>query len=162
VQDSAKNDAARLLASRPLSEAELRERLARLGHAPPDVETAVRESAGAGWIDDVALARTILLTGVLRGRGKERLLAQILSRGITPEVAEAAWDALLASGEADPEAELRAEVERRVRAEGGALTGKAAARLYNALLRSGHDPESVRSALAPHLRENLGENDDFP
>ena len=158
VQHSARDDAARLLAPRSLTEAEVRERLTRLGHAPQEVETAVREARGAGWIDDAVLAGEILRTGAARGRGKERLLAQLLSRGIAEEVAEAAWDALLASGEVDPQAGLTAEVERRVRAEGGALTGKAASRIYNALLRSGHDPERIRSALAPYV----GDDDDFP
>ncbi|HET9300576.1 MAG TPA: regulatory protein RecX, partial [Candidatus Polarisedimenticolaceae bacterium] len=144
---STRDDAARLLAARGLTEAELRERLTRLGHPPLEVEAAVREALHAGWINDAALCRAVLREGLAKGRGKERLLAQLLSRGIVPELAETAWDALLASGDVDPGESLRLEVERRVKAEGGALTGKAAARIYNALLRSGHDPESARSAL---------------
>jgi SOS response regulatory protein OraA/RecX len=158
VSGSIRDDTARLLAARGLTEAELRARLERLGHAPMDVETAVRAAVHAGWIDDRALAREIVRSGIARGRGKERLLAQLLSRGIVPELAEAAWEDLLSSGDVDPQAALRAEVERRVKAEGGALTGRAAARIYNALLRSGHDPEHLRSALAPYV----GDTDDFP
>jgi len=162
VHDSARDDAARLLAARPLTEAELRTRLTRVGHAAHAVETVLQEARKAGWLDDRAVAREVLRSGLAQGRGKERLLAQLLSRGIAPELAEAAWDALLASGDVDPEAGLRAEVERRVRAAGGTLTGRAAARIYNALLRSGHDPESVKSALAPYVRAGLGDDDDFP
>jgi regulatory protein len=158
VHPSPRDDVARLLAARPLTEAELRERLSRRGHAPLDVEAAVREARHAGWIDDAALARTVVREGLEKGRGKERLLAQLLSRGIEPELAEKAWEELLSSGDVDPEGTLRAEVERRVAAGGGALTGRAAARIYNALLRSGHDPERIRSALAPYV----GDDDDFP
>lgn len=158
VPGSIRDDAARLLAARGLTEAELRARLTKLGHALPEVETALRQAREAGWIDDAALAREVVREGLAHGRGKERLLAKLLSRGIAPEEAKAAWDGLLASGDADPESSLRSEVERRVKAEGGALTGKAAARIYNALLRSGHDPESIRSALAPYV----GDTDDFP
>jgi len=158
VDSAARDAAARLLAARPLTEAELRERLTRRGHPPMEVEAAVREALQAGWVNDAAVARQVLQEGMARGRGKERLLAQLLSRGIASEIAEVAWEALLASGDADPQASLRAEVERRVRAEGSALTGRSAARIYNALLRSGHDPESIRSALAPYV----GDEDDFP
>ena len=158
MSGSIRDDAARLLTARGLTEAELRERLARLGHAQTDIEAAVREARHAGWVDDEALCRAILEEGLGKGRGKERLLAKLLSRGIVPEMAEAAWEALLASGDVDPGESLRLEVERRVRAEGGALRGRAAARIYNALLRSGHDPESIRSALAPYV----GDDDDFP
>ena len=162
VPGSIRDDAARLLAARGLTAAELRARLARLGHAPPDVEAAVREAVHAGWIDDGALAREVVRASVARGRGRERVLAQLLSRGIAPQEADAAWEALLASGDVDPGESLRLEVERRVKVEGGALSGRAAARIYNALLRSGHDPESVKSALAPYCRGLLGEDDDFP
>ena len=162
VHASPRDDAARLLAARPLTEAELRERLTRLGHAAQEVEATVREALQAHWLDDTALAREALRSGLARGRGKERLLAQLLSRGIAPQLAETVWEALLSSGEVDPEAGLRAEVERRVRAAGGTLTGRATARIYNALLRSGHDPESVKSALAPYVRAGLGDDDDFP
>ncbi|HEX5042841.1 MAG TPA: regulatory protein RecX [Candidatus Polarisedimenticolaceae bacterium] len=159
---SIRDDAARLLAARGLTEAELRDRLARLGHAPVEIEAAVREALHARWIDDAALCRALVQQGLARGRGKERILAQLLSRGIVPETAEAAWEGLLSSGDVDPESSLRDEVERRVKAAGGPLTGRAAARIYNALLRSGHDPESARSALAPYFRGNLGDDDDFP
>ena len=155
---SVRDDAARLLAARGLTEAELRERLGRLGHEATEIQAVVGEAVQKGWIDDQALCRDVLRAGMARGRGKERLRAQLLSRGIVPEMAEAAWNALLASGEADPAQGLRLEVERRVKAAGGALTGKAAARIYNALLRSGHDPESIRSALDPYV----GDTDDFP
>lgn len=158
VPGSIRDDAARLLAARGLTEAELRERLARLGHPPLEIEAAVREALKAGWIDDAALTRAVLQEGLAKGRGKERLLAQLLSRGIVPERAEAAWEELLASGEADPTESLRVEIERRVKAAGGALTGKAAARIYNALLRSGHDPDNIRSMLAQYV----GDDDDFP
>jgi SOS response regulatory protein OraA/RecX len=155
---SARDEAARLLATRGLSEAELRQRLLAKGIPPADVDDAVADARERRWLDDAALARAVLREGAGKGRGKDRLLPQLEARGIAPEVAEAAWRDLAGAGEVDPAAVLQHEVERRVRAEGGALTGKAAGRIYNALLRSGHDPERIRSALAPFL----GDDDDVP
>ena len=34
------------------------------------------------------------------------------------------------------------------------LAGAAARRVYNALLRAGHAPETVRAALEPHIRRD--------
>jgi regulatory protein len=155
---SVRDETARLLAARGLSEAELRLRLTARGFPDLEVEEAVREALNARWLDDAALAREVLRAGAARGRGKERLLQQVGARGIAPEVGEAVWEALVASGEVEPDETLATEVARRVHAEGGTLTGKAAARVYNALLRAGHDPDSIRSALAPFI----GEDHDLP
>jgi regulatory protein len=158
VPDAVRDEAARLLAARGLSGAELRQRLLAKGFPSGEVESAVADARERRWLDDAALARAVVREGLARGRGKDRLLAQLAARGIAVEVAEAAWETLLQSGEVAPVDVLRQEVARRVAQEGGTLEGKAAARVYTALLRAGHDPDSIRSALAPFI----GEDHDLP
>jgi regulatory protein len=158
---SPRDDLARLLSRRALSEAELRARLAGRGHAPEAVEEALAEARSRGYVDDLALARDLLAASSARRlRGRERLIAELESRGIPGETARRAWEALVQEGEVAPEGVLAEAVARRVRAEGGTLSGRAAGRVYNALLRAGHDPDAIRAALAPHVRH--GDDDDLP
>ena len=67
-------------------------------------------------------------------------------------------DEALAAGEIDPERELAREVARRL---GGRVAPRERelARVYNALLRAGHDEDAVRRALEPHLERSRHDGD---
>ena len=141
--------AARLLASRPRTEHELRERLARDGFETPEIERALDWARDAGYLDDAALAqRWIAARAARRGYGRGRLMAELARRGVDRDVAEAAWRRATEGGEVDPRAVLERAIERKVRSVGGRLDDRAMARVYNALLRAGFDANDVRAALA--------------
>ncbi len=137
-----------LVSRRPLTRAELLRKLAFEGYPAGDREEAVARLAASGLLDDARLASHFLLTRSERlGHGRERLLAELVRRGVEREVAERAWAEAVGAGDLDPGAGLAREVERRAIAQGGRLDEKRYARVYNALLRAGFEPEKVEAAL---------------
>ena len=139
-------DGLKLLARRELSEAEVRQRLARLGHDPGDIDAAVARLLDEQAIDDrraaVAIART---ESSSRHRGKLRVRRRIESAGIAGSIARQAVDEVFA--DLDPDALLDASLARRLR--GGATVADAAEfqRLYRYLIGQGFEPERVVKAL---------------
>ncbi|MBZ5640640.1 MAG: recombination regulator RecX [Acidobacteriia bacterium] len=137
-----------LVSRRPLTRTEVRDRLVAAGHDPSEASAAVDRLVASGILDDARLASHYLLTRSERlGHGRERLTAELLRRGVEPEVVEGAFDRAVADGDFDPGTQLAREVERRVAGAGGALDRKRYARVYNALLRAGFDPGAVAAAL---------------
>lgn len=150
VARTAEQDAARHLARRPLSRAELRSRLLRVGHAAPEAERALDDAERRGWIDDAKLAYDWIVTRASRlGRGRARLIDELVARGVPKDVAETAWRKAVETGEADEGASVRTALGRRLRT-GGAWDGRRYARMYTALLRDGFERDEVESALAPY------------
>jgi regulatory protein len=142
--------ALRLLARRPCSEAEMRSRLLESGFDPQEVAAAIEGLRERRLLDDEALALLWVTVRAPRlGRGPVRLIEELVDRGVDRAVAEAAWDRAVREGDLDPVDLLRKEAERRIAAEGGRLEGRRYARVYNALLRAGFEPEAIRAALAP-------------
>ena len=139
--------AVRLLAGRDRTEHEVASHLAAAGHPPAAIAPVLAELRSRGWLDDARLARELAARS---GAGRERVLADLERRGVPRATAAAAWSDLVDEGAIAPHERLRREVERRVR---GPLDRRGAARVYNALLRAGFDPEAIRAALEPHLPE---------
>jgi regulatory protein len=147
-------DALRLLSRRPLTVHEMRERLAERGHAPAQVDATLADLESSGELDDLKLARHWVTVRAARlARGPARLLRELEERGVDPDLARKAWKEAVASGDVDPEALLAAEAGKRVSLAGGMLDDRRYARVYNALLRAGFEPEAVRAALEPHRRD---------
>jgi len=148
---AAERDGARLLARRPLSEAELRERLEKRGHAAEAVDRACDRLGRAGYLDDGRLAMDYIVTRSHRlGHGPERLLRELRDRGVDADVARRALDRVVQEGDLDPLEILRRRIGRLVPAGGGQLDGRHWRRVYNALIRAGFDTESVRRELEPY------------
>jgi regulatory protein len=144
-------DAVRLLARRPLGRRELLERLVARGHAPSDADEAVVRLEAAGVVDDLALARHWIATHARsRGRGRDRTIAELRARGVDPETAARAWAEALADGEIDEIEGVRRAVRRRLGEPPGDPGSARLARVYNALLSEGFEPDDVASALVPY------------
>src|SRR6516225_3888253 len=138
--------AERLLGRRALTRHELTERLGARGHAEADIAAALGRLEAAGIVDDARLARS----AAAAGRGRERILATLAARGIDPALAAAAWARATEDGEIDEGARVARAVRRRLGAPGPITARGRLARVYNALLSEGFDPEAVASALAPY------------
>ena len=150
VVRTADDDAVRLLARRPLARAELCLRLVDAGHSAAAVEAAVDRAERQGWVDDGKLAYDYVVTRSARlGRGRARLVAELIARGVCRDIAEDAWRRAVAHGEVDEGAAVATALSRRL-AAGGRLDRSRYARVYNALLREGFERDEVESALAPH------------
>jgi regulatory protein len=134
--------ALRLLARRELSEAQIRQRLARKGFPDDEIDAAVERLKGERAIDDARVAAAIARTetGVKR-RGQLRVRRQIESAGIAPETARAAVDAVF--GEVDADALLLAALGRRLRGDRPIADDREFQRLYRFLVGQGFESDRV-------------------
>jgi regulatory protein len=149
--DAAHAAAMSLLARRPLGEAELRRRLETAGHDPQACDAACRRLRDDGYLNDARLAEEYIVARSARlGHGPERLISELVRRGLDEDVVAAAWQRLVERGDLDPRELLRAELRRRLAPYGSKLDRRAYARVYNTLLRSGFPADDVSEALRPH------------
>ena len=143
--------AVRLLTRRPLSEGELCRRLEAQGHAAEDVASACRGLRQAGYLDDRRLATDFIVTRSERlGHGPERLVADLLRRGVRAEVARSAMQHAVERGDVVPRELLRARIRSRLTEGSQHLSARDYARMYNALRRAGFDEESIERELQPY------------
>ncbi len=154
-------DGVRRLARRPLTVRELRDRLEKSGHPGREIDAALDRLQAEGALDDLALASHYMSVRMDRlGHGPNRLLRDLIRRGVDKSVAQAALDAGLAEMDLDPEQVLRREVERRIGDE--SLTPRTYRRVYNAMLRAGFEPLSIRRALDRFRRAPGFDESDHP
>jgi len=153
VRESTYDDAVELLARRPLSEAELRERLDGRAHDPDDVERVVERLRAASYLDDERLALDLILFRSRKGHGPERTSEEIRRRGVGEEAIRRAWEAAARDYDIDPREILRLRVRRHLQKEAQPLDQRQLRRVYNALLRAGFAATDVRSELDPFLDE---------
>ena len=134
-----------MLARRELSEAQVRQRLARRQHDPESIDTAIERLKAERAIDDQRVAGAIARTQTaVRGRGRLRVKRQIEAAGISSAVAERAVDEVFQ--DVDPDALLHAALDRRLRGR-TELTDRDRARLYRYLLGQGFDSDRVLAVL---------------
>lgn len=141
-----------MLARRELSEAQLRERLARRQHETAAIEQAVTRLRDAGALDDrrvaVAIART---EAHIRSRGRTRALHRLHAAGIDDKLAEEAVAEVF--GALDERALLERALERRLRGPSGRILDAAHfRRLYQQLVRQGFSPSAVMATLKARAR----------
>ena len=78
-------DGLKMLGRRELSEAQVRQRLARKGHADEDVEAAIQRLKTERALDDARVADAIARTEItVKRHGRMRVRRQIESAGIAP------------------------------------------------------------------------------
>ena len=135
-----------LLARRELSEAQVRQRLARRGHAPEAIDEAVARLLEERALDDRRVASAIANTETrVRGRGRLRVKRQIEAAGISTSLAQAAVEA--AFSDIDSDALLEAALERRLRGRTAIADDREFQRLFRYLLTQGFDSDRVLAAL---------------
>jgi len=167
---SVAEEALSMLARRPLTEAELRLRLAARDHSEQEVVTACAYLREAGYVDDGRLALDFIVLRAERlGHGPSRLVDQLCRRGVEREVAQLALQRAIDQGDLDPQRLLRRRLERLLRDAAAQPGLRDRARVYNALRRAGFDDDAIRRELAsldqpePHEEPRTDETtDDFP
>ena len=146
--------AARLLAVRSRSEAEIRRRLRRGGYAPAVVEATVARLRELGWLDDAAFARQWVDNRMtFRPRGRALLRAELRQKGVAPDHIEAALR------EVDEEA-LALEAGRKALSRYRHLPWPTFARRLSAYLARRGFPAALVREVVPRLwRESRGPTD---
>jgi regulatory protein len=148
--------AAKLLAAKPRSIAELRERLAERCSSKAIVETVIARLREYGYLDDERYALTYASSKVRQQPvGRRRLEHSLVMKRVDRKVAEGALDQVFAE---TPEEELidRA-IEKRVRLRGRPKTRAEAKSLFDHLLRQGFPFELVGDKVRAASKTDLEE-----
>jgi regulatory protein len=144
-------DALKMLGRRELSEAQVRQRLARRDHAPEAIDAAVARLREERALDDVRAAEAIARTQTsIKRRGKLRVRRQIEQAGIQPSTAARAVDAVFAA--LDPDALLEASLAKRLHGRRQIADEAELRRLHRYLIGQGFEPDRVMEALGRHAR----------
>ncbi len=143
--------ALKMLASRELSEAQIRERLARRGYDSTAIDETVRRLRDERAIDDVRAAEAVVRTEVsVRRHGRRRVELHLERAGIDTETARRvvgeAFEAL------DEDAQIEAAIGRRLRGRPLIADDRELQRLYRYLVGQGFDAERVQTILAARTR----------
>jgi regulatory protein len=135
-----------MLARRELSEAQVRQRLARRGHDEDAINSAVARLIEERAIDDERVAAAIARTETsVRRRGRLRVRRQIEHAGIAAPTARRAVDEVF--GDIDNDAHLQASLAKRLRGREIIADDKAFQRLYRYLVGQGFESDQVVRAL---------------
>jgi len=146
---SAYVDGLRMLGRRELSEAQVRQRLARKGHEPDAVNAAVERLRAERAIDDGRVAEAIAHTETtVHRRGKLRVRRQIEQVGIAPATARHAIDEVF--GAIDDQALLEGALAGRLRGRDRITDEAEFRRLFRYLVGQGFEPDRVMAILKQH------------
>jgi regulatory protein len=144
-------DGLKMLARRELSEAQVRERLARRGHDPGAIDDAVRRLRDERAIDDVRAAEAIVRTEAsVRRHGKRHVERHLERAGIDTATARRAVDEAFEA--LDEDAQIEAAIARRLHGRGIIADDRELQRLYRYLVAQGFDSERVQTVLTARKR----------
>jgi regulatory protein len=145
---SAYIDALKMLGRRELSEAQVRQRLARREHGPDDIEAAVVRLKAERAIDDRRVAEAIARTEtVVKRHGRLRVKRQIESAGIASATAKRTVDEVFEA--LDDDTLIEAALAKRLRGRERAADDREFQRLYRYLISQGFEPDKVAQVLRP-------------
>jgi regulatory protein len=138
-------DGLKMLARRELSEAQIRQRLARRSHTTDSIDSAIERLKAERALDDVRVAGAIARTEThVRRRGRLRVIRQIEAAGISSAIAKRVASELFQ--DVDSDALLAAALEKRLRGR-DAVDDRTARRLYRYLITQGFDSDRVWAAV---------------
>jgi regulatory protein len=143
-------DGLKMLARLELSEAQLRQRLARRGHNPDEIDQAAARLRAERALDDARVAGAIARRETRKRRGKLRVRMQIERAGIAKDVARDAVDQVFAA--IDDDALLEASLAKRLRGREPIADDAEFARLFRYLVGQGFEPDRVMKALDARRR----------
>jgi regulatory protein len=139
-------DGLKLLARRELSEAQVRQRLARREHSPEAIDDAVARLRQERAIDDARVAEAIARTQTsVHRRGKARVRLEIERAGVDQATARRAVEAAFAG--VDDDGLLEAAVTRRLRGHETIEDERTLQRLYRYLVGQGFEADRVAAVL---------------
>jgi regulatory protein len=149
--------AAKLLAAKPRSVAELRERLLEgRGATKTNVDQVIERLREYGYLDDAKFAQSYASTRVQqRPIGRRRLQRDLWLKKVDKQTADAALDEVFG---ATPEVDLiERAIAKRVRLRGKPKTREEAKKLFDHLLRQGFAFELVSEKVRAILKDDIDE-----
>ena len=150
--------AVKLLAAKPRSIAELRERLAERCSSKAVVETVISRLREYGYLDDQRYALTYAASKVRQQAvGRRRLELSLTRKKVERAVAEEALNQVFA--ETSEEDLIDRAIEKRVRLRGAPKTRAEAKSLFDHLLRQGFPFELVGNKVRAASKADLEETE---
>jgi regulatory protein len=144
-------DAIKMLARRELSEAQVRQRLARRGHDEDRIDNAIQRLKQERAIDDARVASAIAYTETaIKRHGRLRVRRQIENAGIARDTAHQAVND--AFEELDDATLLEAALARRLRTRQTIDSDAEFQRLYRYLIAQGFEADAVMKVLTDRRR----------
>lgn len=135
-----------MLARRELSTEGVRTRLQDRGFERDEIEAAIERLLASGALDDARVARAYARTAAnVKGRGRLRVLRELIQMGIQGDVASQALGEVF--GELDERALIARALQKKLRGRAKPGTPADHARLYQYLMRQGFSPAGVTAAL---------------
>ena len=141
-----------MLARRELSEAQVRQRLARRQHDAGAIVAAIERLRAERAIDDARVAEAIARTETsIRRRGKLRVRMQIERAGIGKAIAKQAIDAVFDN--IDDDALMEASLQKRLRGRETIADDREFQRLYRYLAAQGFESDRILRLLNGRRRK---------
>ncbi len=141
-----------MLAVRELSEAQVRQRLARREYEADDIDVAIERLKAERSLDDARTAGAIARRETaFRKRGKLRVQLALSRAGIDRTVARRAIDETF--GQLEPGTLIEAALDKRLRGRKKVTDRAEYARLYRYLAGQGFDADEIRRALDARRRD---------
>jgi SOS response regulatory protein OraA/RecX len=138
-----------------LTAVEIQRRLQDKGVPALEIEEAVDELLREKYLDDTALAYDfIVLRAERKGHAEQRLVRDLVGRGVSESIACAAWRRAVEVGDVEPKALIRRAMERRLARE-RQFDSAAQRRVYNALLRAGFTGAEIYAELKRQTHGNV-------
>ena len=144
-----------MLSRRELSEAQVRQRLARREHAADAIDAAIAQLREERAIDDARVAEAIarMETGIRR-RGRIRVRLEIERAGIGKAVGREAIDKVF--GALDDDALLEASLNKRLRGREQIQDDREFQRLFRYMIGQGFEPDRVSVKLRSLRQKHTG------
>ena len=144
-------DGLKMLARRELSEAQVRQRLARQDHQSDDIDAAIARLREERAINDVRVAEAIARTETaIHRRGRLRVRMQIERAGIAKEIARRAVDEVF--DPIDDDAYIEASLKKRLRGRETIADDREFQRLFRYLIGQGFESDRIIGVLTARRR----------
>ena len=149
TQPTAYNYALNLLAARPYTTRSLHRKLIQKEYEAADADEAIRRLVASGLLDDAKYAEQYARSKMLTtGASKRRLQQDLFRKGIKPEVANEAIDAVIAQENVDTVALVERVAKRKLAQMGGLERLVLRRRLFSFLARRGYDLDEIKSVVS--------------
>jgi regulatory protein len=140
-----------MLAARELTEWQVRQRLARRGYEPDEIDAAISRLLEDHSLDDDRAARAMAhAEATLRKRGRLRVKRRLEAAGLTSHVIQRALDDTFE--QVDSDALIAAALQKRLRGRDRIVDQREFERLYRFLLGQGFESERILELLRPLRR----------
>ena len=149
TQPTAYNYALNLLAARPYTTRSLHRKLIQREYEAADADEAIRRLVANGLLDDAKYAEQYARSKMtMTGASKRRLQQDLFRKGIKPQLANDAIDAVIEQENIDTVAVVERVAKKKLAQMGDLEPLVLRRRLFSFLARRGYDLDEIKSVVA--------------